>query len=160
GGYLARVTRYSSIKDKKVTANTANLVTQFGYDPYGNVSLIWDGKGNPTRFQYNPQNLLVKVISREPFKHETAFRHDGNGNLIAKTVVFDRYEYDPIERAVIPKKSRVFCKWEYNALNNVVRRIAAFDGREIEESFIRDASENIIRRVQPSGNATEYRFDE
>ena len=34
------------------------------------------------------------------------------------------------------------------------------DEKVITEQFIRDASENIIRLIQPLGNTTEYVYDE
>ena len=66
----------------------------------------------------------------------------------------------PCERTIIRKSTTACQHFEYNSLNNLVRRTIAGDGREITHTLVRDANENIVRRILPMGNVVEYEYDE
>ena len=158
GGYLAKIIRDPLRKGRKQNGIAANLITELGYNSFGNVTTIWDSKGNPKKFIFNQHNRLVKTISSKPFQYEATFRYDRNMNPIEVKRSFDHNVLAP-DGAVISQTSMIQQKYEYNALNNVVRITTLSDGQTILQSIERDASENIICKVQPMGNKTEYIFD-
>jgi len=99
-------------------------------------------------------------VSRAPLNHEVTIQYDANGNPIAATIAFDHYQYDPVKNTVVRQSSTIRQRLAYNVLNNIIRRTFIADDREIVATFLRDATENIVRKIQPLGNVTEYRFDE
>src|SRR5262249_32328408 len=152
GGYLARIVRNTGGKE--------HVTNDYHYDVFGNLTAVLDGKLNPTRFEYDAQNRLIKTTSRKPFEYQTMFRYDANGNLLEQITSFDHYEFNPVERRVVFKKTTAYQRFEYNSLNNLVRRTVAGGGREITHTWIRNANENIVRTIQPMGNVIQYEYDE
>ncbi|MDQ3773815.1 MAG: DUF6531 domain-containing protein [Pseudomonadota bacterium] len=160
GGFLARIVRDPASEDRRLKDLPANLSCGFRYDAVGNVTTILDGKDNPTYLEYDAQHNLVRATSRQPFNYTTSFRYDANGNMIEGTLSFDHHEYDAATQEVVTKATAVRQGFEYNRLNNILRRtVEAGDGEKVT-SFIRDAAENIVREIQPLGNVRKYDFDE
>ncbi|MBL8171355.1 MAG: hypothetical protein JNJ50_24555 [Acidobacteria bacterium] len=151
GGYLCRVVR---------DAKGKQLTTEFAYDPFGNVSETWDGKGNSTKSLYNAMGYLEKVVSRAPLDYEVNYRYDANYNLIEEIKEVEHYEFDETAEQAILKKSTYRVKSKFNELDNLVERRFVTEGKEIVESFIRDEDERLIRHIQPLGNITDYEYDE
>lgn len=160
GGYLARIVRDADGKERPLKSNPVNFTNDYRYDAFGNRTAIVDGKGNPTRFEYDEQNRVVKVISRKPFDYQRTFQYDANGNLLEAIASFDHNEYDPITKTIISKAATASQRFEYNLLNNPLSRTDTGGGREITHTWIRDADENIVRSIQPMGNIIEYEYDE
>ena len=160
GGYLARIVRDAASKERRLKSKPNQVTIDYGYDAFGNRTTILDGRGNPTRLKYDSNNLVVETVSRKPFCHKNNFRYDANGNLREATICFDHHLYDPVERTIIRKSTTACQHFEYNSLNNLVRRTIAGDGREITDTLVRDANENIVRRILPMGNVFEYEYDE
>lgn len=102
----------------------------------------------------------MRVTSRQPFNYTTAFRYDANGNMIEGTLSFDHHEYNPASQEVVLKTTAVRQGFEYNRLNNIVRRTVGAGDREKVSTSIRNAAENIVRVIQPMGNVVEYSFNE
>lgn len=160
GGYPARIVRDVASNKRRLKSKPARLTAEYGFDVFGNLIKILDGKRKSTHFKYDARNRVVRVTSREPFSYEIAFRYDANDNLLEATTSFEHQQYDAEKRAVIRKSTTVRRGFEYNALNNVVYRTVLADGREIAHTVIRDANENIVREIQPMGNVIEYEYDE
>ncbi len=150
-GYLARVVR---------DANGKKIKTEYAYDNFGNATTVVDGKSNPARLRYNAMGKLESVTSREPFKNKIDYKYDANYNEIESAQLFERLEYDETTQATRVTSSTLRELTEYNALDNVTLRKIIGDDKIITEYFIRDVDEQIIRQLQPLGNATEYVYDE
>jgi YD repeat-containing protein len=80
--------------------------------------------------------------------------------LLEATTSFDHHQYDPVERTIFRKETTAYQHFEYNSLNNPVRRTIAGEGRELTHTLVRDTNENIVRSIQPMGNVVEYEYDE
>jgi YD repeat-containing protein len=160
GGFLARVRVDPAAASRSLQGKPADLVEEFGYDLRGNVTSIWDGKGNPTHLAYDTHDRPTSITSRAPFNHSLQVRRDRNGNVVESETGFDRFEYDAAGHETQAKTSIRRHLYQYNNLNNVIRATLAGDNQEISHTIVRDAAENIIRRIEPLGNITEYRFDE
>jgi len=121
---------------------------------------VWDGKGNPTHLDYDAHNQLVRIVSREPFRHEMLFHYDANGNPIKANVSFERHAFDPTKGEVALLTTTISQQIAYDLLNYPVQRITSAEGQQLRETFVRDASERVVQSVQPMGNTTTYHFDE
>jgi YD repeat-containing protein len=160
GGYLARIVRDTIGTERRLKSKPAHVTTDYDYDAFGNRTTILDGRGNPTRFKYDANNLVIETTSRKPFGYQKHFRYDANGNLREATTSFDHHQYDSVERTIIRKSTTACQYFEYNSLNNLVRRTITGDSREITHTLVRDANENIVRSILPMGNVVEYEYDE
>ena len=150
-GYLARVVRDASGK---------RIVNEYAYDNFGNVTTVLDGKRNPVRLRFNAMGRLESVTSREPSKYRIDYKYDANYNEIESAQSFERLEYDETNQRTTVASSTLREIKEYNALDNLTLRKIAGEAKAITEYFFRDADENVIRQLQPLGNATEYVYDE
>jgi YD repeat-containing protein len=160
GGYLASIVRDPVSGDNRLLEQPANLTTGFGYDDFGNITTILDGKSNPTHLEYDAHNHLVSVTSRQPSSYTTSLRYDPNGNMIEGMLSFDHYEYEVAKQELVLKTTTVLQSFEYNRLNNIVRRTLRAGGRDMISTSIRDQAENVVRQIDPMGNVVECSFDE
>ena len=85
-GYLARIIR--GVGDDA-------LRTEYGYDAFGNVVSVIDGKGNPSRLVYDALGRLERITGREPVAATVEYRHDANGNEV---------EFEAVVRAERPRR--------------------------------------------------------
>ncbi|MGH9966948.1 MAG: DUF6531 domain-containing protein [Pyrinomonadaceae bacterium] len=143
GGYLARAVRMMG---------DGSTSTGYGYDAFGNVAAVWDGKENPTHVRYNSMGKVERITGRAPFNYTIAFKYDGNYNEVESEQLFQRTA--DIALATIRELKR------YDALDRLVERFIAGGERRAAESFVRDDAGRIVRQVQPAGNVTEFRYDE
>ncbi len=100
-GRLLRLTRnYDPVRPQN-DGDLYNIVTGYGYDQVGNLTVVTDTLGNETQYLYNENNRLVKVT--DALEHSTSYDYDPNGNLTSKTDaanVVTFYEYDDLNRLV------------------------------------------------------------
>ncbi|MES0096634.1 DUF6531 domain-containing protein [Mesorhizobium sp. M0019] len=160
GGYFARSVRDASINKRDDSKKPVRLTVRCHYDAFGNLTTVLDGKANASHFEYDSHNRLIQVVSRAPFGYKIGFRYDANDNLTESSTSFVRYYFDPIKDQAEGKEDTIYRRFEYNNLNNVVRRTIVADGRELSHSIIRDADESVIREIQPMGNVVEREYDE
>ena len=85
-GYLARITRGAG-KDA--------LRASYGYDAFGNIASVIDGKGNPSRLVYDALGRLERITGREPVAATVDYRYDANGNEV---------EVEAVVRAERPRR--------------------------------------------------------
>lgn len=160
GGYLAKIVQDPPQgRGSRLAGDPADLTVSYRYNVFGKVVQAWDGKGNPTTVEYNAHDLPIKVVSRAPFHYESQTRYDENSNPVESVVSFERNGLAGNGRQVVQRRSTLRQRFEYNQLNNAVHLVTEADGHAIEEGFVRDESENIVRKVQPLGNTTEYVFN-
>jgi len=158
GGYLAQVVRDPASRQRALRYPPANVITRFSYDASGNVTAIWDGKNNPTRFGYDLQDRVIEVVSRAPFHYRTTITYDANGNPESAAMSFERQRLANGRVTAVP--SQLGWRCEYDALNRLTRRIVTSGQEDIVEIFERDRAGNIVRAVEPLGNVVEYQYDE
>jgi YD repeat-containing protein len=150
-GYLARITRGVG-KDA--------LRTSYAHDAFGNVTSVIDGKGNPSRLAFDALGRLERITGREPVGATADYRFDANGNEVESRQSFERNVRDDATGAVATATSTIRELREYDVLDRLVARTIVGDDRSIAERWGRDAAGRIVRHVQPSGNSTEYAYDE
>ncbi|MEV0563004.1 DUF6531 domain-containing protein [Dactylosporangium sp. NPDC050588] len=145
GGYLRRVVRDT------VTA-------AFTYDAAGHVTSVVDGKGAATGLVRDAHGDVTELRSRAGDAYRQAYTYDLNGNLVERTVSFVRGGFDGAEATDEP--AVVVERFAYNDLNNPIRRTVAGEGLEQVTVLERDAAENVVREVDPTGAVTTYSYDE
>lgn len=150
-GYLARITR---------RAGDRLLRIEYGYDVFGNVSRVLDGKGNPSHLLYDALGRLERITGREPAAATVSYRYDANGNQVESSQLFERNARDAATGAIATTTSTIRELLEYDVLDRLVARTIVGYDRKVTERMGRDAAGRIARQVQPSGNTTEYEYDE
>ncbi|MEW8027273.1 MAG: RHS repeat-associated core domain-containing protein [Candidatus Thiodiazotropha sp.] len=109
-----------------------NLVTQFAYDPMGNIRSIIDAKGNTSAFVFDSLRRLTSAITAAPHSHETRFSYDDDDNLIIKDVYTGdqtnlwqttQYRYDQAGRlALVIDPENNFRNYYYDYWGNVISK--------------------------------------
>jgi YD repeat-containing protein len=150
-GYLARIIR---------GVGQDALRTSYGYDAFGNVASVIDGKGNPSRLVYDALGRVERISGREPAAAMVDYRYDANGNEVEARQSFERNVRDDATGAIATATSTIRELREYDVLDRLVARTIVGDERSITERWGRDAAGRVVRQVQPSGNTTEYAYDE
>jgi YD repeat-containing protein len=150
-GYLARIIR---------DAVAARVTNEYAYDPFGNLAVVYDGKGNAARLHYNAMGKLESLIGRPPFAYRIDYKYDANYNEIESARSLDRFVYEEGTQKTTLVSTALSVQTERNVLGNVTARRFVGADCTVSESFVRDVGERVIRQIQPLGDVTEYRYDE
>lgn len=142
-------------------------VTEFEYDPAGNLIKTTDARGNVTENVYDEIDRLIRRIDSDPDglggpmdAPVTEFDYDEEGNLI--TVVdplghTTQHEYDARNRRIrtIDPDGGV-TEFRYDLDNNLTAVIDPVGNRT---SFNYDQRNRLLREVDPLGEETRYVYD-
>lgn len=77
------VTAIQNYQPGNARSADTNIITRFEYDLVGNLTQLIDANGNPTLYEYNALDLLIRVEDAEG--QVTRYGYDANGNLIRIT---------------------------------------------------------------------------
>ena len=87
GGYLSAVIYDNRTSARRrSTAPLTKIRNELFYDPVGNIIRSIDGRGNPTRYERNALNQVVRQILEPPFNYEHAYIYDANNNVIREEI--------------------------------------------------------------------------
>ena len=92
-------TRYNGLGQFIQSSDPAGNITQYGYDPRGNLVSVTDAKGNTHSFNYDRLDRMVKEI--RPLGQAISYAYDANGNLTQVTDPkgqIKQYTYDAANR--------------------------------------------------------------
>ena len=115
----------------------SNVMTQFEYDKVGNITKMLDGNNNPTWYQYDKLNRVIRIEDAEA--QVTLTEYDGMGNITKLTnprKFSTLYEYDKANRL----------KALTNADNKTWR-------------YRYDHNSNMVNMTDPHNIITHYEFD-
>ena len=156
-------------------------VTQYGYDPNGNLSAVTDALGNAAQTRYNAKGQPTEiedelenvteliydpatgdlVMIRNELGHETTFERDERGRL---TKVIDA-EGNEVEFSYRDDDQQ---EWVKDARGNFTY-FSYYDGGMLEKvtnalghesSFTYDGNLNVETATDPRGHTTTYEYDE
>lgn len=147
GGYLARIVRDAQAPDRRVNHGPATITTEFVYDQYGNPKVVRDGKGQQTRYECDAMCRLLRFVTRKGY--EVRIRHDVKRNRVDAEIDFERNVVDDKSGLINRVSSTIRTIVEFDDMKRAVRKIYRAGGREFVEIVQRDASGNIIRRIEP-----------
>ncbi len=141
------------------------------YNPLGKPLKITDALGNITRFSYE-YSSVTKIIKTDPSGIQTSTtlnalnqeslieKRDPFGKLISKKELF----YDPLGNIQLQrdwiKNTSVETKWEYNALNQLLRVIEARNTADQKTTcyrYNRFGEKEAL--VKPDGTTITYEYD-
>jgi RHS repeat-associated protein len=155
---IGRLTSVVSPKGNVTGQNPATYLTMFGYDPFGDLTLVQDplshtvryvfdgnrnltkltdSNNNPTSYVYDSNNELTQVTRADT--NTITYGYDGNGNV---TQVQDglthptTYVYDPLDRLA-----------------------STTDSLSRKTSYTYDSLGNRATLVDPLGRTTTYGYD-
>jgi len=130
-GYLKAITR---------DLNGANIGNSFEYDTVGNITVIYDGKGNKTAFTVNALNQVTATLSR--LGHSVRFHYDANGNPD-------------------PNLPWITSTYSYDILDNLLSKTEqASAAKTITTNYGYDRNGNRDLITQPQGNQIKNYYDE
>ena len=155
GGYKSAEVRDAAVSPRRrSSAPLTEIRMDYRYDDVGNVVEATDGNGNPTIYERNALNQIVKVILEPPFLYEIEFHYDANNNLV-------RQEVENRDTNGPDLDSSVTTTYVYDILDNrTERREEVSTSETLVTRYEYDANENVVRLVQPEGNVVERTYDE
>ena len=118
---------YDEVNRPAWTMDAANRLTQYEYDPAGNLMKLIDANRNTTRWEYNNRNLVAKKIYADNSSY--LYDYDGAGNLWHQTDakgVQTTFGYDQVNNlTTISAPGLTTISYLYDSLN---RRYQMTDG--------------------------------
>lgn len=123
-------------KIKKIT-DKLNRVTNFGYDPNGNLTSMTDALNRTTTYEYDGFGRLVSIT--DPLDHTTRLEYDAHSNVSA---IIDELEHETT--------------LEYDGIG---RLTAAIDPRTRRTGMTYDALSRILTLTDPAGTTTRFTYD-
>ena len=158
GGLLAREVVDVGYPRRPLKAPPARLSREYAYDAVGAVTDAFDGRGARTSFTRDALGRVVEIEPRDRAAGLTRLRYDANGNLIERVRAFERSVSEA--GVVLPRPTVLHETREYSVLNNLLTQVVEADGAWKILSIGRDEAEQVVRRVSPGGEVTEYAYDE
>jgi len=118
---------YNGVNRLIMTADPQNRITEYAYDPAGNLTKLVDPNRNATQWQYDNRNRVAKKIYADGSSY--LYDYDGVGNLMHQTDakgVVTTYGYDPVNNLTsIAALGLATISFTYDSLN---RRTQMTDG--------------------------------
>ncbi len=134
-GYLQKITQ---------DPNGINAITQFGYDPYGNLASLTNARGYQATFKYDALNWLVEVVNRLGYK--TKYEYDANGNV------------QKVQRQA-DQSGTLWQVEEYT--HTILNKIkTSKDALQRVTTFNYDLNDNLASLTDANINTTTYIYDE
>jgi RHS repeat-associated protein len=136
GGYLKAIVR---------DAAGVRATTSFRYDPIGNVVGRTAPDGVESRYVVNALNEIVR--EEEPGRWPIRYAFDANDNLASAEIlrpgapIVQRFEHGSLDRLVAARRQISQGQWAVT-------------------SYQYDGAGNLVRAVQPEGDAVVYEYDE
>ena len=152
---LGRVKEINDHNDKKVA---------FTYDGIGNRKSIKYPDDSVVNYEYNPANLITKVIDGENL--ETIYNYDERGNLselLYPNGDKETYNYNSLgeltktslTNAVSLNETR---EYSHDKLGNIVKEISNINGKNIVTEYNYDQN-NRLSKVSKNNEVSEYIYD-
>jgi len=130
--------RGRKIEERDKLSDTVTYVTQFAYDPAGNLIGKTDREGRITTYEYDSLNRLIKTI--DPLDGETLFTYDDRDNLLSLTDAegnVTRFTYDKNNRLLTETRP----------------------GTQ-ETTYTYDANGRLASKVDPKNQKIGYEYDD
>lgn len=155
GGYLA-----ATVQDSRTSARRASMEpltrirNELFYDTVGNVIRKVDGRGNPTVYEVNALNQVLKTTLEPPFLYQRLTFYDSNNNVV-------REEIENRDTNGPRLDDFVTYTYEHDILDYVVRKTEEVSVDEILVTEFRyDSNQNRTEVVEPEGNRHRRVYDE
>lgn len=164
------------------TADGVTVTTTF--DRHGQRQAITDGRGNVTRFTYDPNgNLIAReqdsqthtqrydnanrlIETVDETGRRTVLGYDAVNRVITRTVdpeglnLTTRTAYDAQGRQVsVTQPGGQVTQFTYDRAGRLITQTVDPDGLKLTTRHDYDVTGNIIRSTQPNGNVTSFTYD-
>jgi len=124
--------------EKDVLSDAQTYLTDFDYDPAGNLVARTDKEQKLTAYDYDDLNRLNQVT--DALSQETKYTYDNRDNLMALTDAENNITW-----------------FEYDRNNRLVKEIRP-DGQQTENDY--DDAGNLIENIDAKNQKTEYSYDD
>ncbi|MFA5794683.1 MAG: RHS repeat-associated core domain-containing protein [Candidatus Brocadiia bacterium] len=146
-GYLYRISR-------EVGGGKPAITSVFEYDLVGNITNIYDGKGNKTSFTVNALNQVTQTTSR--LGYCVKFSYDANGNIEQMQV-----ENKDQNNNSDPDLPWITTTYGYDILDNLISKTEQVSSaKSIITRYGYDQNGNRDLITQPEGNQVKNYYDE
>lgn len=153
--------------DRIETITVGSAVTEYDYDPVGNIDYVRMPEGNIIDYEYDESNRLIKIT--DDLGNYIVYGYDSLGNKIREEYHDDSgmlkkfldFDYDPFNRLkIIKNPDNSFTEFSYDSNGNLRKRI---DPLGIETEYAYDALNRLIKVTQAKSATeeavTEYGYD-
>lgn len=155
GGYRSEViydARSSSRRQSSVPLT--RISNKFFYDPVGNIIRTIDGRGNPTVYEVNALNQVIKTTLEPPFNYEKLVFYDANNNIIREEIQNKDTNGPGLDGFVT-------YTYDYDTLDYLTRKTEEVSASEILVTrYQYDSNQNRVLRIEPEGNMHSTVYDE
>lgn len=131
----------------------------YTYDDNGDLVTFKDRENNETRFEYNSDHHLLKILDARGVNVLTN-QYDPSGRLIGQLDAFDKpliYNHDiPNRVETITDRLGHSTRYEYDERGNVVRQVDAKNG---VKTFTYDEFDNLLTETNELNKTTIYTYD-
>ncbi|MFL6603175.1 MAG: DUF6531 domain-containing protein [Steroidobacteraceae bacterium] len=158
-GLIARITRNPTARGRRPVRGPT---LEIRYDRFGNLASVRDANGHVTKLVHDERGRLLSVIPPTSLRQTVKFEYDSNGNPVCATVAVKCPTLDERTQSRVRSSKRNVISYTlaYDMLNRVIRRVVTSDGRSRTTTLDRDEAGNVVRLIQPMGDAVEARYDE
>ncbi|CAB1059836.1 hypothetical protein D1BOALGB6SA_4601, partial [Olavius sp. associated proteobacterium Delta 1] len=130
--------RGRKIIEKDILSDTQTNLTDFAYDPAGNLAARTDKEQKTTGYDYDDLNRLSQVT--DALFKETRYTYDNRDNLMALTDAENNITW-----------------FEYDRNNRLVKEIRP-EGQQTAYDY--DDAGNLIQKIDAKNQMTEYDYDD
>lgn len=166
-----RAGRLESVTQKLATAPAGQIVTSYGYDVHGNLTVVTDPNGNVTLYAYDDFGHMFKQAS--PVTGTTTYDYDLAGNLLSTTDANNAVTtrtYDSLSRVLTAVSTRAgmtteTVSWTYDLTTspNGIGRLGSMSDPEGTTGYRYDRRGLLIKESRtPTGSfagTTSYIHD-
>ncbi|MCW8994882.1 MAG: DUF6531 domain-containing protein, partial [Psychromonas sp.] len=137
---------------------TANTISEYGYDIQDNLTAVIDPNGNTTGYVYDDLGNLLSQTS--PDTGTSSFSHDQSGNITSKQDANGNtftYSYDALNRLTLMDATGTAddISYVYDTCTSGTGRLCSVSMNEISTSYLYDAFGNVTNHQE-----IDYTYDD
>jgi len=177
GGYLRQRIRDSAWTPRRDTNTPLALISRkYGYDPWGNITRLTDGRGVVTTYTRNALNQIVRAVRASAISvpgpglatldYEALLFYDANNNLLRADIENVAPQLDANQRPTGVQVRDAANPWLTTSYSYDILDRRVGQTREVSTTsnvvtqYRYDANENLIQLIEPLGNFHSWVYDE
>ncbi len=134
-------------------------MVQYGYDEYGQKTVMTYPDGTQARYAYDEMSRLVSAT--EPDGTTTRYEYDRLGRRTQTTdgTLTTAYRYDKNGNLTEQKNNEITLTYQYDKSNRMTEETRTENGKTLRSSYAYDAAGQLISFRRSDGYAESYAYD-